>query len=208
MGINQRQLRTIIAYSSIGHLGWIIRFMLIGKPNLTIIYFIIYCTLIVPLFLIFNSINLIRSKQLRKVPIISVGVQLSISLILISLAGLPPLTGFMPKIIAILLLANYNLPLIIILIIGSLINLFFYLNIIINISVSEQNINRKIMIKPQYKNKTILLLSGAISMGLAPLIIYYAMTILNKSQRHWNPLLHPRHLGRNNWSRNKTPYSN
>lgn len=180
IGINQRQLRTIIAYSSIGHLGWIIRFILIDKPIMSIIYFIVYCSLIIPLFIIINLINLNTSKQLRKIIIISPATQLSISILLISLAGLPPLTGFIPKILAIIILAELNTIIIIILILGSLINLFFYLNIIINRLVSNQNISTT---KNKYiKNSSLLLLiSSVTSIGLAPIIILYAMIIFYKS---------------------------
>ena len=170
MGINQRQLRSIIAYSSIGHLGWIIRFILLDKPIISIFYFTIYCSLIIPLFILLNIINLTTSKQLRKVIIITPTTQLLISILLISLAGLPPLTGFIPKILAIIILANHNTPIIIILVIGSLINLFFYLNIIIGIITPNQNINTSLPKHVKTPN-TLLLLSGATSMGLAPIII-------------------------------------
>lgn len=179
IGINQSQLRAIMAYSSIGHLGWIIRFILLNKPIISIFYFVIYCSLILPLFLLLNTINLITLKQLRKIRIVSPLTQLLISILLISLAGLPPLTGFIPKILAIMILANYRIPLIIILILGSLINLFFYLNIIINI-ITNQNISIKST--KHYKIPLApLLLSSVTSIGLAPIIILYAMIIFYKS---------------------------
>jgi len=53
IGINQSHLRTIIAYSSITHIGWISRILFIIKPLITITYYIIYCFIIIPLF--FNS---------------------------------------------------------------------------------------------------------------------------------------------------------
>nr|BDQ43550.1 NADH dehydrogenase subunit 2 [Amynthas sp. CS029] len=170
MGMNQTQLRTIMAYSSIGHLGWMMSFMLLDKPMMSMMYFTIYCSLIVPLFLLFNMMNLTTLKQLSKVTTTSMATQLAISTMLISLAGLPPLTGFMPKMLAIMMLITYSTPLVTILILGSLMNLFFYLNIIINMMMLNQdtNLNSIKHIKHSYK---LLLLSGATSMGLAPLII-------------------------------------
>lgn len=207
MGINQRKLRAIIAYSSIGHLGWIIRFMLLNKPMISIIYFIIYCSLIIPLFIVLNSINLITSKQLRKTTILHPTTQLSLSTLLISLAGLPPLTGFIPKILAIIILARYRSPLIIILIMGSLINLFFYLNIIINIITATQNITTN-STNQKKVGVGALLISRVTSIGLAPIIILYAMTIFYKPQRYWNSIFYSRNLSRNNWSWYETSYSN
>nr|BDQ43966.1 NADH dehydrogenase subunit 2 [Pheretima iizukai] len=172
MGMNQSQLRTIMAYSSIGHLGWMMSFMLLDKPMMSMLYFTVYCSLIVPLFLLMNLMNLMTSKQLSKVTMISPTTQLCISILLISLAGLPPLTGFMPKMLAIMMLSSYNTPLIIILILGSLMNLFFYLNMIINMMMSNQdmNMNMKSMKYPKLAS-TPMLLSSVVSLGLAPMIM-------------------------------------
>nr|BDQ44291.1 NADH dehydrogenase subunit 2 [Metaphire communissima] len=170
MGMNQSQLRTIMAYSSIGHLGWMMSFMLMDKPLMSMLYFTIYCSLIIPLFMIMNSMNLMTTKQLSKVTMISPTTQLMLSILLISLAGLPPLTGFMPKLLAITMLTSFNAPLIFILILGSLMNLFFYLNIIINMVASTQNMNTGT--SKNIKLPTgVLLMSGVTSMGLAPMIM-------------------------------------
>jgi len=48
-----------------------------------------------------------------------------IYLFILSMRGLPPLIGFIPKLIIIYLLVKYSVFSIIILIVGSLINLFF-----------------------------------------------------------------------------------
>nr|BDQ44356.1 NADH dehydrogenase subunit 2 [Amynthas vittatus] len=170
MGMNQSQLRTIMAYSSIGHLGWMLSFMLMNKPLMTMVYFSIYCSLIIPLFMIMNSLNLMTTKQLSKITMISPTTQLMMSILLISLAGLPPLTGFMPKLLAITMLASFNSSLIIILIMGSLMNLFFYLSIIINMMMSTQNMNMN-TIKKMNNMPVLLLMSGVTSMGMTPLIM-------------------------------------
>nr|BDQ43914.1 NADH dehydrogenase subunit 2 [Metaphire sieboldi] len=170
MGMNQTQLRTIMAYSSIGHLGWMMSFMLLDKPMMSLLYFTVYCSLIIPLFLLFNKMNLMTLKQLSKITTQSTTAQLTMSIMLISLAGLPPLTGFMPKMLAIMMMTTYNTPLIIILILGSLMNLFFYLNIIINMMMSNQDTNLN-SIKHMKHSSKLLLLSSATSMGLAPLVM-------------------------------------
>nr|BDQ43641.1 NADH dehydrogenase subunit 2 [Amynthas divergens] len=170
VGMNQSQLRTIMAYSSIGHLGWMMSFMLLDKPMTSIFYFMMYCSLIIPLFMIMNLMNLTSVKQLSKITMISPIVQLSISILLISLAGLPPLTGFMPKMLAIIMLATYSTPLIIILVLGSLMNLFFYLNIIINMMMSNQTTTTPTT-KNHVPNSVLMLMSSVTSMGLAPLIM-------------------------------------
>nr|BDQ44200.1 NADH dehydrogenase subunit 2 [Metaphire riukiuensis] len=170
MGMNQSQLRTIMAYSSIGHLGWMMSFMLLDKPMMSMMYFTIYCSLIVPLFMLLNLMNLMTTKQLSMTSLLSPAMQLSVTILLISLAGLPPLTGFLPKMMAITMLTQFNMPLIIILIVGSLMNLFFYLNIVINMMMSNQNMNTK-SIKYNKLQTTFMLMSGATSLGFAPMIM-------------------------------------
>jgi NADH:ubiquinone oxidoreductase subunit 2 (subunit N) len=155
--------------------------MLINKPIIGIIYFSIYSSLVIPIFIIFYKYNILSSKHLRGTSILRPQIQFIIILLLLSLAGLPPLTGFAPKFLAIIILYQSNAPLIIILIIGSLINLFFYLNITINIIISEQNSANIVTNKYMPKNTIIILRSGILSLGITPLIMLYAMIILNKS---------------------------
>nr|AAF03012.1 NADH dehydrogenase subunit II [Moema peruensis] len=95
-GLNQTQLRKILGYSSVAHLGWMI-LILQYMPMLTFMAFTVYTILTLSMFLTFwynktNSINAL-STSWSKTPIISA----MSPLILLSLGGLPPLTGFLPK---------------------------------------------------------------------------------------------------------------
>nr|YP_001315155.1 NADH dehydrogenase subunit 2 [Perionyx excavatus]ABQ01592.1 NADH dehydrogenase subunit 2 [Perionyx excavatus] len=171
MGMNQTQLRAIMAYSSIGHLGWIMAFMVVSKPALSMIYFMVYCTLILPLFLVFNYMNIMTSKQLSKASSIPFSTQMSLVILLLSLAGLPPLTGFMPKLMAITSLASQNISLILLLIVGSLMNLYYYLNIIVNMSLVNQVITFN-YVRYTLKTKVLLFMSSVLSIGLLPLVLF------------------------------------
>nr|YP_009441305.1 NADH dehydrogenase subunit 2 [Hemieleotris latifasciata]ATN23304.1 NADH dehydrogenase subunit 2 [Hemieleotris latifasciata] len=95
-GLNQTQLRKILAYSSIAHLGWmmlIIQF----SPSLTLLALILYFVMTFSAFLSFKANNATTINTLAtswaKSPIITTLAPM----ILLSLGGLPPLTGFMPK---------------------------------------------------------------------------------------------------------------
>jgi NADH-ubiquinone oxidoreductase chain 2 len=196
LGINQSNLRRIIAYSSINHIGWMIRILIIKSFFYCITYFIMYVILTSPIFLIFytKSIYNINSFKIRKI------TQFSVILLLLSLAGLPPLRGFLPKLIVIIVLISHNTILVLILIMGSLLALYFYLSIVINIILSWTIHNTK--------RKRLLVFRSLFSLIWIPLVILYAMTFFHKSQRYRNALLYSRHLSRNNWRRDKTPYSN
>lgn len=128
-GLNQTQIRPLLAYSRINHIGWIFA-AIIFSHSLIIIYFIIY--IITTIILI--QITLVRSQDLlipsKSIINIHPDTLSVIIFLLLSLGGLPPLIGFIPKwfVIASISYRLLIIPLIV-LIIGSLIRLFYYLNI-------------------------------------------------------------------------------
>nr|BAF65672.1 NADH dehydrogenase subunit-2 [Paralichthys olivaceus] len=95
-GLNQTQLRKILAYSSIAHLGWMM-LILQFSSLLTLLALITYLVMTSSVFLIFkmNKATTINALAISwtKTPILTA----LIPLVLLSLGGLPPLTGFMPK---------------------------------------------------------------------------------------------------------------
>nr|YP_010950177.1 NADH dehydrogenase subunit 2 [Hemitripterus bolini]WMI36094.1 NADH dehydrogenase subunit 2 [Hemitripterus bolini] len=95
-GLNQTQLRKILAYSSIAHLGWMV-LVLQFSPPLTLLTLLTYLIMTFSTFLVFKLNNATNINALAtswaKAPILT-----SLTpLVLLSLGGLPPLTGFMPK---------------------------------------------------------------------------------------------------------------
>nr|AAP72072.1 NADH dehydrogenase subunit II [Craugastor fitzingeri] len=128
-GINQTQVRKILAYSSIAHLGWM-TIMLKLSPNLALFNFAIYVLMTSTLFLILHTLKIKNFANLMttwtKSPTIT-----SLTLItLLSLGGLPPLTGFLPKWLIVQELIKQDLTLTtIILVLASLLSLFFYLRL-------------------------------------------------------------------------------
>nr|ACX42011.1 NADH dehydrogenase subunit 2 [Quasipaa robertingeri] len=128
-GINQTQLRKIMAFSSIGHLGWMI-VVLKFSPQLTLFNLSIYVLMTAAMFLSFMSVSSTKISEISsswpKSPILITFTMLT----LLSLAGLPPLTGFSPKLLIILELAKQNTPLLaMIIMLASLLALFFYLRL-------------------------------------------------------------------------------
>jgi NADH:ubiquinone oxidoreductase subunit 2 (subunit N) len=91
---------------------------------------------------------------------------------------LPPLTGFLPKWLLITSLINTNNIVIIPLLLGSYINLYFYLNLVFNGIASFRIINP--VIRPTPLKYPILILPATRILGIIPLFTY-AMTLLHKS---------------------------
>nr|BCD33187.1 NADH dehydrogenase subunit 2 [Channa sp. West Bengal] len=128
-GLNQTQLRKILAYSSMGHLGWMI-LILQFAPSLTLLTVITYIIMTSSMFILLKinkatNINTLATSW-NKAPVLT-----SLSpLLLLSLGGLPPLTGFMPKWLILQELTKQNLPLIAtIAAFTALHSLFFYLRL-------------------------------------------------------------------------------
>nr|AIC78743.1 NADH dehydrogenase subunit 2 [Profundulus hildebrandi]AIC78744.1 NADH dehydrogenase subunit 2 [Profundulus hildebrandi] len=128
-GLNQTQLRKILAYSSIAHLGWMI-LILQFSPSLTMLTFLIYTFMTFSLFISFKlnystNINTLTTSWSKAPVLASI-----IPLILLSLGGLPPLTGFMPKWLIIQELAKQELaPAATLAALSALLSLYFYLRL-------------------------------------------------------------------------------
>nr|YP_002726312.1 NADH dehydrogenase subunit 2 [Fundulus grandis]ACJ67928.1 NADH dehydrogenase subunit 2 [Fundulus grandis]ACJ67941.1 NADH dehydrogenase subunit 2 [Fundulus grandis] len=128
-GLNQNQLRKILAYSSIAHLGWMV-LVLQFFPSLTFLTLLLYFVMTFSLFISFkvNSSTTINSLSMSwsKAPITSSMVPF----ILLSLGGLPPLSGFMPKWLILQELTKQSLaPLATLAALSALLSLYFYLRI-------------------------------------------------------------------------------
>nr|AAM70609.1 NADH dehydrogenase subunit 2 [Euphonia laniirostris]AER41255.1 NADH dehydrogenase subunit II [Euphonia laniirostris] len=129
MGLNQTQIRKILAFSSISHLGWM-AIILVYNPKLTLLNFYLYVTMTATVFLTLNSIKVLKLSTLMtawtKVPALNAMLLLT----LLSLAGLPPLTGFLPKWLIIQELTKQEMALTATLMsLLSLLSLFFYLRL-------------------------------------------------------------------------------
>nr|ANS70854.1 NADH dehydrogenase subunit 2 [Cinnyris cupreus] len=129
MGLNQTQIRKIMAFSSISHLGWM-AVILTYDPKLTLLNFYLYTLMTAAVFLTLNTIKALKLSTLMtawtKVPSLNAMLLLT----LLSLAGLPPLTGFLPKWLIIQELTKQNMaPTATVIALLSLLSLFFYLRL-------------------------------------------------------------------------------
>lgn len=129
IGFNQTSLQLILAYSSINHIGWILTTLIINI-NIWIIYFLTYRFINSILIIIFNSIKIFHLIQIFSSKS-SIYINIFIFLNLLRLGGLPPFLGFLPKWLTInFIILNKFYFINFILIVRSLINLFFYLRIL------------------------------------------------------------------------------
>nr|AKI26748.1 NADH dehydrogenase subunit 2 [Pteronotropis hubbsi] len=128
-GLNQTQLRKVLAYSSIAHMGWMI-IILQFTPQLTILALLMYILMTSAAFLTLKLSSATKINTLAttwsKNPLLTT----TAILVLLSLGGLPPLTGFMPKWFILQELTKQSLPLTAtIMALAALISLYFYLRL-------------------------------------------------------------------------------
>nr|YP_009306723.1 NADH dehydrogenase subunit 2 [Eophona migratoria]AOQ30859.1 NADH dehydrogenase subunit 2 [Eophona migratoria] len=129
MGLNQTQIRKILAFSSISHLGWM-AIIIIYNPKLTLLNFYLYTMMTAAIFLTLNSIKVLKLPSLMTAWTKAPSVNAMLLLTLLSLAGLPPLTGFLPKWLIIQELTKQEMiPAATLMSLLSLLSLFFYLRL-------------------------------------------------------------------------------
>nr|QJX58483.1 NADH dehydrogenase subunit 2 [Ailuroedus astigmaticus] len=129
MGLNQTQIRKILAFSSISHLGWM-TMVLVYNPKLTMLNFYLYSAMTAAAFLTLHAMKALKLQTLMTSWTKSPALSAMFFLTLLSLAGLPPLTGFMPKWLIIQELTKQDMALASIIIsLASLLGLFFYLRL-------------------------------------------------------------------------------
>nr|ADU53857.1 NADH dehydrogenase subunit 2 [Certhia americana] len=129
MGLNQTQTRKILAFSSISHLGWM-AIIIAYSPKLALLNFYLYTLMTAAVFLSLNSIKALKLSTLMTTWTKTPSLNAILLLTLLSLAGLPPLTGFLPKWLIIQELTKQEVALAATIIaLLSLLGLFFYLRL-------------------------------------------------------------------------------
>nr|QRW36254.1 NADH dehydrogenase subunit 2 [Deronectes hispanicus] len=155
-GLNQINLQKMMAYSSINHIGWMLSTFLINEI-MWIMYFLIYSFISSTIILFFNKYNLFLLKQMYLMTNNNYMMKFFMNLNLLSLGGLPPFLGFLPKWLIIQNLSINYFSLTLFMIMMTLITLFFYLRISyssmmmnnnemnFNMMMNKKNFNNKIM---------------------------------------------------------------
>nr|YP_913550.1 NADH dehydrogenase subunit 2 [Pseudorasbora pumila]BAF41611.1 NADH dehydrogenase subunit 2 [Pseudorasbora pumila] len=170
-GLNQTQLRKVLAYSSIAHMGWMI-IVLQYAPQLTLLALGTYIFMTSAAFLTLKTTSSTKINTLTMAwsnnPILTA----TTALVLLSLGGLPPLTGFMPKWLILQELTKQSLPITAtIMALAALLSLYFYLRLCyamtLTISPNTTNSITPWRVKTT-QNSLPLTISTTIALGLLP----------------------------------------
>nr|UBN08944.1 NADH dehydrogenase subunit 2 [Panesthia sloanei] len=128
-GYNQVSLRKILTYSSINHMAWMLIAMLMGE-NMWILYFLIYSLLVLSVITIVAPLQISFVNQIFFINNETKIIKLMMYSSLLSLGGLPPFLGFLPKWIVIQhMIVNWSMTMISFMVVMSLVTLYYYLRI-------------------------------------------------------------------------------
>nr|AOY39370.1 NADH dehydrogenase subunit 2 [Psephenidae sp. BMNH 842687] len=156
LGLNQTLLQKIMAYSSINHIGWMLSSMFF-KENIWFIYFIIYSMVTISLIMILMTFNVYHIKQLFMLMNNNMMLKFSFIINFLSLGGLPPFLGFLPKWIIIQNMIQSKIFLLtFLMIMMALITLFFYLRITFSLILFSYNETNWLLNSNKLKNKKLL----------------------------------------------------
>ena len=175
--ISQTNIKRLLAYSSIGHVGYVL--VGLASANISgikgvIIYMTIYVIMNIAVFSIILSLK-IRSKYIDQINELSglskdkPMVALSLAIVMLSMAGIPPFAGFFGKFYIFIAALNADLILLAVLgVLSSVISAFYYLRII-KVMYFDENEEFNIQFIISTKSKLILI----ISMIFISLFIFY-----------------------------------
>lgn len=165
-GLSQTSVRKIITYSSISHISWIITALLLSRLN-WLIYFLFYWVILAPIVIIFQKAQLSSLNDL----IINKKISgLLIALNFLSLGGLPPFSGFIPKLIIVQSAINTQFSILVLpLLIATYMSLFFYIRLVSSIITISTSLNYSFKVHPPLTN-TLLLFNITVLIG--PTLIF------------------------------------
>nr|QFK69061.1 NADH dehydrogenase subunit 2 [Phymatostetha stalii] len=173
-GLNQSSIKKLMAYSSINNMGWVIISMMMSMMT-WINYFMIYSLMISMFMYMLNKENINYINQCFLSTFKSIN-KMFLLIMLLSMGGMPPMLGFMPKWMIIQLTMMFNMYIVTtIMVFSSLIVLFYY----IQMSFSMLMINSQKLKWTEFPitNNKMVILSFFINMfGFIMIILIKSMT--------------------------------
>nr|AIS38190.1 NADH dehydrogenase subunit 2 [Brasilocerus sp. 2 DTA-2012] len=175
LSFNQKSMRKILAYSSINHMGWMLASMFTNK-TIWLIYLIVYFILMINLTSMMNMYKIFYINQLNNLNM-NMFVKSMISMNFLSLAGIPPFIGFLPKWLIIqVLIENKMFMLSLIFTIVALIMIFVYIRISMNMFALENQKTKWLMNTNKSKNLLLMTMNFTSMLSLSMVTLMFNMT--------------------------------
>nr|UYG49026.1 NADH dehydrogenase subunit 2 [Abscondita chinensis] len=137
MSINQISMRKLMAFSSINHMGWMMSSMMTEK-TIWMLYFVVYSIITINITMMMK--NIFYLNQLFTNLNVSPSMKMFFTLNFLSLSGIPPFLGFMPKWMVIQTMIENNMFLMtLFMIMFTLIMVYVYIRIILSTLIMKNN---------------------------------------------------------------------
>nr|QXE46443.1 NADH dehydrogenase subunit 2 [Cephalcia yanqingensis] len=166
-GINKSMIQLIMGYSSINNLGWMLISMMINEM-LWNLYFLLYSLMNLMMISLFNLLKIFHINQSYSINNIKPLMKFMMMLNILSLGGLPPFLGFMPKWMTLkIMLLNNMILMSLMMTIMSLITLFYYLQINFSslmLNYFNQKFNNSYLFNNFYMNQIYIMIFFSLTM--------------------------------------------
>jgi NADH-quinone oxidoreductase subunit N len=179
MAVVQTNTKRMLAYSSISHAGFMLGFVLTAsttEPRYLIYYTLTYSVASLIAFFVIQHVSAIQNDDdstnafkglIKRSPVMAI----SMTFALLSMAGIPPLSGFLAKYYVISNVIGYDyMPLVIIMILTSAIGAYYYLRVISAIFTPIENAGR-IMISDRMRRMLVVL-------SVLLVVLFFAASLL------------------------------
>nr|AIW65036.1 NADH dehydrogenase subunit 2 [Notonectidae sp. MT-2014] len=156
-GLNQTSLRKIMAYSSINHMGWMLSCLMLDN-EMWMSYIAIYSMLTIMTINFFMKMSMYHINQMSINSMTMMEKTIYFSLML-SMGGLPPFIGFLPKWMVIQSLMMKNMYLILlVMMLMTLLTLFYYIRTMSTIMLMNSTMNKWMLTTKINKNSQLMMI--------------------------------------------------
>nr|YP_002735083.1 NADH dehydrogenase subunit 2 [Saldula arsenjevi]YP_002995741.1 NADH dehydrogenase subunit 2 [Stictopleurus subviridis]ABZ02125.1 NADH dehydrogenase subunit 2 [Saldula arsenjevi]ACF04092.1 NADH dehydrogenase subunit 2 [Stictopleurus subviridis] len=163
-GLNQTSMRKIMAYSSISHSGWMVACMNY-EHKMWMSYFIIYSMMTTMITVLFNdnSIFYLNQMQMHNSTMFN---KINYTIMMMSMGGMPPFMGFLPKwmVIQTMISSNLYFP-IMLMMMFSLVTLFYYMRMMTTMIMINTDTNKWMLNESKKKNMIMLMMNLSLPMA-------------------------------------------
>mgnify|MGYP001373328933 FL=1 len=175
VALPQKNIKRMLAYSSIAHAGYIILGLIVGTQtgfNAVVVYMLIYTLMNIGAFamvILFNEENIENYKGLHK---FHPALALAMLIFMFSLTGVPPTAGFIVKFNIFLQAIKADLTwLVIVAVIFTVISAYYYLRIVMYIYMKEPVKMPQPVFSKELEIAVLVCVIGVTVLGVLPLFL-------------------------------------
>nr|UPL65881.1 NADH dehydrogenase subunit 2 [Mecomma ambulans] len=171
-GLNQTSARKIISYSSINHISWLLMLMMTSK-EFWAMYMMLYMLLMSITCMMMYKFNIIFINQMKTFST-KILDKILVVVMMMSMGGMPPFLGFLPKIMTMKTMINLNeMFIMLIMVISTIMTLSYYLKISESMNLILSNSQKWMKFPKSSMNMFMFMMSANIMFPTGMLLIFF-----------------------------------